>query len=327
MRRQACSQGEPSADSAAAGARSDCADSVAPSSRDSAAAGLQPGMAQFHFQRAPMPLPLQGLRRRRAPGGPSAIQALPFQTVPLASARLTMPSGGAASSSQRAGSADSAASSAATEPRARERPRRDGGGKAIRTPVRRRRERDAAVDQARQRAAMGIGGALQFRAGHRQAPVAAGAVEPVHQHRRRRLTRSGPARVICLRPAPASIARPTGRAQAGGQLLGGGHGAGGGGGAAAQQVGLGGQVGHLRGLGAASAARRGIDSESSTAARSAASRPARRPARRRRTGPGGVRVAPAPASLGGRGGRQGVALLAGAPGCVSLSIRFMVGRA
>ena len=76
---------------------------------------------------------------RRAPGGPSAIQALPFQTVPLASARLTMPSGGAASSSQRAGSADSAASSAATEQaRARRRPRRDGRGKAIRTPVRRR---------------------------------------------------------------------------------------------------------------------------------------------------------------------------------------------
>ena len=153
---------------------------------------------------------------------------------------------------------------------------------------------------------MGIGGALQFRASHRQAPVAAGAVEPVHQHRRRRLTHDQTSAGICLRPAPASIARPTGRAA---RLAASSSAAG----MALEAAGRGGAAGRPGRSGrpparpgrAASAGRRGIDSASSTAARSAASRPARRPARRRRTGPAGVRAAPAPASLGGRGGRRG----------------------
>ena len=74
------------------------------SSRGSAAAGLAARDGAVPFPACANAIALQACGRRRAPGGPSAIQALPFQMVPPASARLTMPPCGAASSSQRAGS-------------------------------------------------------------------------------------------------------------------------------------------------------------------------------------------------------------------------------
>ena len=189
-------------------------------------------MAQFHFQRAPMPLPLQGLRQHARAG---RAQRDPGAAVPDGAAGV--------------GQADDA-----VWRRGQQQPA--GGQRG-----QRRQQRGDGTGQGQEEAAPGRAGQ-----GHQDACPAAGASVtrpltspaagghgdwrrapvprrppsgPSRGWRRRASSsapttapdaRSGPARVICLRPAPASIARPTGpRGQAGGQLLGGGHGAGGGG--------------------------------------------------------------------------------------------------
>ena len=130
-------QGEPSADSARRRRAATAPTAWRRSSRGSAAAGLAARDGAVPFPACANAIAIAGGAARAG-----RTQRDPGAAVPDGAAGVGQADDaacGAASSSQRAGSADSAASSAATEQaRARRRPRRDGRGRIIRMPARRR---------------------------------------------------------------------------------------------------------------------------------------------------------------------------------------------